>query len=91
MYISSNSVSTGLKQILIAVERQHEGEGERERESKIEGERGKKEGEKERVCSSLPPSPPLPGPASAPSSSWGRSTVIDGLPSVKTCWKAQVF
>lgn len=38
VYISSNSVSTGLKQILIAVERQHRGGGGGERESKIEEE-----------------------------------------------------
>lgn len=49
VYISSNSVSTGLKQILIAVERQREGgKGSGERESKIEGERKEKGEERKR-------------------------------------------
>lgn len=92
VYISSNSVSTGLKQILIAVERQHDGGRGEGNECLRLKEREQKKGRRERKsCSSLPPSPPLPGPASAPPSSCGRSTVIDGLPSVKTCWKDQVF
>lgn len=49
VYISSNSVSTGLKQILIAVERQHEGEGEWGMRVKDWRREKGKNGEKERV------------------------------------------
>lgn len=48
VYISSNSVSTGLKQILIAVERQHEGGREEGNESLRLKERERKNGRRER-------------------------------------------